>query len=102
MPEQAKAAVQCEVVTAHEDTAKQQTMCRPPKTTEMDADAAAEHWAKRALSIGLLRSIRASAADLGLFYAADLGLFYAAGLGLFYAADLDLLSRSQARLQTRA
>ena len=49
--------MQCEVVTAHGDTAKQQTMCRPPKTTEMDADAAAEHWAKRALMIGLLRSI---------------------------------------------
>ena len=32
-------------------------MCKPPKTTEMDADAAAEHWAKRALMIGLLRSI---------------------------------------------
>ena len=32
-------------------------MYKPPKTTEMDADAAAEHWAKRALTIGLLRSV---------------------------------------------
>ena len=32
-------------------------MCKPPKATEMDADAAAEHWAKRALMVGLLRSI---------------------------------------------
>ena len=49
--------MQCEVVPAHEDSAKQQIMCRPPKATEMDADAAAEHWAKRALMVGLLRSI---------------------------------------------
>ena len=32
-------------------------MCRPPKSNNDDADAAAAHWAKRALSIGLLRSV---------------------------------------------
>ena len=32
-------------------------MCKPPKSNNDDADAAAAHWAKRALSIGLLRSV---------------------------------------------